>query len=231
MSKYKTVFLDLDDTILNFRASERVAIRATVSHYGIVPDESIISRYSEINRDMWRQLESGLMTRDEIRKKRFEMLFSEIGISASAEEGQAFYEKALSQTVFFMPKALSTIKALSRRYSLYLASNGTAEVQNPRIAASGINRYFKGIFISERIGHNKPSKEFFEHCFSEIEGFEKHDAIIVGDSLSSDIAGGINSGIRTCLYNPDEKPITGDIIPDYEIRSLKELPRLLRRKK
>jgi 2-haloacid dehalogenase len=102
-------------------------------------------------------------------------------------------------------------------------------VQDSRIARSGIAKYFDGIFISQRVGYDKPSREFFERCFAEIEGFSKDEAIIVGDSLSSDILGGINAGIRTCRYNPEGKPQNPEITPDYEIKNLSELPSLLER--
>ena len=102
-------------------------------------------------------------------------------------------------------------------------------MQDSRIALSGIAKYFDGIFISQRVGYDKPSREFFECCFAEIEGFSKDAAIIVGDSLSSDILGGINAGIRTCRYNPKGMPQNPEIMPDCEIRHLNELPSLLER--
>ena len=225
----KTVFLDLDDTVLDFHLAEREAISKTLLEFGKEPAEDIISRYSEINLSLWKSLERGEAKREEILVRRFEILFGEIGIHAPALKARDAYEKELSTKFFFMPGAKEVLESLSGKYSLYLASNGTARVQEGRILASGIAKYFRDIFISEKIGYNKPSALYFEHCFSKIPDFERQSAIIVGDSLSSDIQGGINAKIRTCLYNPKSKKNTTGILPDYEIKSLSELPLLLER--
>ena len=125
-----------------------------------------------------------------------------------------------------MDGAEALLDEISEKYDLYLMSNGTAAVQDRRIAASGIAKHFKGIFISERIGYNKPSREFFDRCFAKIPDLKKEESIIVGDSLSSDIQGGINASILTCHYNSRGEKKEG-IIPDYTIKSLEELPALL----
>ena len=104
-----------------------------------------------------------------------------------------------------------------------------ASVQHSRIASAGIAPYFKGVFISEEIGAVKPQREYFEACFARIPGFDPARALMVGDSLSSDIRGGINAGIRTCWLNYNNKPGREDIRPDYEIASITELPALLAR--
>ncbi len=227
MCKIKYVFFDLDDTLLNFKESEKCAIKNTLIRLGISPSDEIAARYSEINRLMWKKLELAEITRDELRGERFKMLFSEISISASSNDARRIYEEELSRTCFFMPYAIDVLEFMKKRYTLYLASNGTASVQRGRISASGIEKYFKDIFISDTIGFNKPSREFFEYCFEKIPNFCKDEAIIIGDSLSSDILGGGNAGIKTCLYNPEGKPASENIVPTYEIKSLRELPQLL----
>ena len=222
----KTVFLDLDDTLLDFHRSEAVAISMTLSGFGIKPTEAVKKRYSEINRSMWEQLELGNMTREEILVRRFELLFEELGANVDGMEARRRYEWNLGGSYFYMEGAEALLTELSAKYDLYLMSNGTAAVQDRRIAASGIAKYFKGIFISETIGYNKPSREFFDRCFAKIPGFKKEESIIVGDSLSSDIQGGINAGILTCHYNSRGEKKDG-ITPDYTINALEELPSLL----
>lgn len=222
-----TVFLDLDDTIFDFRASEGRALSGMLRSLGVVPTEETLTLYNKINRGQWERLERGEATRDEILVRRFEILFDALGVSVSAREAQKIYEHNLSLEYIYIDGAEELLKNLAGKYRLYLASNGTAKVQDSRIARSGIAKYFDGIFISQRVGYNKPSREFFECCFAEIDGFSRDTAIIVGDSLSSDILGGINAGIRTCRYNPEGKSGSPDIKPDYEIRHLSELPGLL----
>ena len=222
----RTVFLDLDDTLLDFHRSEREAISMTLSSLGVEPTEAVRKRYSEINRYVWQQLELGTMTREQILVRRFELLFEELGLGIDGMEARRTYEWNLGGSYFYIDGAEALLCELSKKYDLYLMSNGTAAVQDRRIAASGIAKYFKGLFISEKVGYNKPAIEFFEKCFAEIPDFKKEESIIVGDSLSSDIKGGINAGIPTCHYNPSGE--TSDkIIPDYTIKTLEELPALL----
>ena len=222
----KTVFLDLDDTLFDFHRSEREAISLTLLHFGIEPTDAVRKRYSEINRRMWEELERGNMTREEILVRRFLLLFEELGVNIDGMEARRTYEHSLGGSYFYIDGAEAILSELSGKYDLYLMSNGTAAVQDRRISASGIAKYFKGIFISEKIGYNKPSIEFFERCFAKISDFKKEEAIIVGDSLSSDIQGGINAGIKTCHYNPTGVKKNGPP-PDYTVNSLSELPALL----
>ena len=225
----KFVFLDLDDTIFDFHASEGKALSKTLAELGITPTAETLALYSKINKGQWERLERGEATREEILVRRFEILFDTLGVCKPAYEAQKIYEHNLSLEYIYIDGAEELLENLFGKYKLYLASNGTAKVQDSRIERSGIAKYFDGIFISQRVGYDKPSREFFECCFSEIDGFSKDEAIIVGDSLSSDILGGINAGIRTCRYNPKGMPQNPEIMPDYEIASLGELPKLLER--
>ncbi len=223
----KFVFLDLDDTIFDFHKAEKAAVSKTLEEFGIEANEAVVLRYSEINKQMWQRLERGELTREEVLVERFRSLFSELGVSCNANGVRKRYEELLAIGHYYIEGAHELLEELYGKYSLYLASNGTARVQNSRIASSDISKYFNEIFISEEIGYNKPSADFFRLCFERIDGFSKDEAIIVGDSLSSDILGGINAEIKTCLFNPHGKENKTDIKPHYEIRALSELPLLL----
>ena len=223
----KTVFLDLDDTIFDFHKAEGIALSDTLRELGIEPTAAVLARYSEINRAHWERLELGELTREQVLHGRFRVLFAELGVSADEYEAQRIYEWRLGTGHYFLEGAEWLLDELYAHYPLYLASNGTDIVQSRRIASAGIEHYFKELFISQRLGADKPSADFFERAFSKIEGFEREGAIIVGDSLSSDIKGGKNAGILTCWYNPHGKENHTGITPDYEIASLYELPRLL----
>lgn len=225
----KHVLLDIDDTILDFKKAEAIAIRKTFQHIGIPVDDALIKRYSEINQLQWERLERGELTREQVLVERFDILFEELGVNAPSEMAQATYEYLLGIGHYFIDGAEEMLKSLYGKYELYVVSNGTANVQDRRLKSADIVKYFKGIFISERVGFNKPSKEFFDAAFAEMEGFDPTCAILVGDSLTSDILGGKNAGIKTCWYNPKGKPPRADIVPDYEIKNLSELPELLER--
>ena len=225
--KRPAIFLDIDDTLLDFHKAEALALRKALLDVDVEPAEETLRRYSAINKSQWELLEEGLLTRQQVLIRRFELLFQEFGIDASPAETRDRYEAHLAVGHFFMPGAPELLEELYGRCMLYIVSNGTGSVQAGRIASAGIGRYFERVFISEEIGFEKPSREFFRCCFAQISDFDPARAIIVGDSLTSDVRGGRNAGIKTCWYNPGGKAPRPDILPDYSIRSLAELPPLL----
>lgn len=224
----KYILFDLDETLFDFPKAERAAISEVMSMIGISPSEERIRRYSEINRECWDALERGETSRERLVIFRFEKFLAEQGSDFSPEEAQKQYVLALGAQHHFIDGAEELLSLLSEKYELYAVTNGLYAVQTRRIKDSRLDRFFKGYFISEEIGFSKPRKEFFDLAFSKIDGFERDKAIIIGDSLRSDILGGKNAGIRTCHYNPQKKENKTGIIPDHEIKNLSELPRLLK---
>ena len=220
------LLLDLDDTILDFHKAERLAIAKTFEDFGISPTEEVLHRYHLINKSCWERLERKEWTREQVLVNRFALLFDEVGVKADPTACARAYEKNLSVGHYFLPGAEEAVAALSKKYRLFLVSNGTASVQKGRMTSANLYRFFETVFVSQEIGHNKPSKEYFDACFARIPGFDREKAMIVGDSLSSDIKGGINAGIRTVWVNPNHLDC-GDIRPDYEIESLSRLEALL----
>ncbi len=224
---YEYLFLDLDDTILDFRKAERIAIGRLMEHYGLEPTDERRQRYHEINNWHWQQLEQKKMTRDEVLEGRFVVFFRELGVDVDKFAVARLYEEYLSQGHWFLPGAEEAVERLSKKYRLYLASNGTASVQKGRMTSANLYRFFERSFVSQEIGHNKPSREYFEAAFAMIPNFDKAKCLMVGDSLTSDIQGGINAGIKTCWVNPTHAPGRENIQPDYEIEYLHQLEALL----
>lgn len=220
------LLIDLDDTILDFQKAEHIALRKTLREFGVEPTEETCALYSRINRACWEALERGELTRTQVAVGRFSELFSHLGVSEDAARCNEYYWEQLSVGHYFLPGAEAALGSLAKKYKLYIASNGTKSVQRPRLESAGIGKYFADIFISEDMGADKPAKAFFDRAFAQIPGFAPKKAMIVGDSLTSDIRGGINAGIATCWVNPSHKQ-PGDIKPDYEIETLSQLPELL----
>jgi len=221
------LFIDLDDTILDFHKAEHIALSKTLRSLGLEPTEEVLTLYSRINKEHWERLERKEITREQVLVGRFQELIARTGITAQAENCARTYEENLSQGHYFMPGAAEALAVLSKKYKLYLASNGTARVQAGRLKSANISHYFEGIFISQEIGANKPDKAYFDTCFARIPGFDPKRAMIVGDSLTSDILGGIQAGIATCWVNTHGKTAPEDLRPDYEIESLSQLDALL----
>lgn len=220
------LLLDLDDTILDFHKAERIALSKTIRDFGVEPSEAVLSRYHHINKWHWEQLELGVMTRDQVLVGRFAQLFEELGMEVDAAACMKQYEHNLSIGHYFLPGAEEAVKKLHDRYRLFLVSNGTATVQHSRLTSAGLYPCFEQVFISQEIGYNKPDKAYFDRCFERIPGFAPEKTLMVGDSLTSDIKGGINAGLKTVWVNPAHKPC-GDIRPDYEIEGLSQLEALL----
>ena len=224
---YKFLLIDLDDTILDFHKAERIALENTLRHFGVEPSEETVSLYKQINQDHWRMLERGEVTREYVNTQRFVVLFHTLGKAVDGKICAAYYLSQLALTHDYLPGAEEAVKRLSKKYRLFIASNGNASVQHPRMANAGLDAYFEKAFISESLGENKPSRAYFDLCFRQIPDFDKGKALMVGDSLTSDIQGGINAGIPTCWVNAGGKANTTGIRPDYEIEALSQLEALL----
>ena len=224
---FEFLFLDLDDTILDFGKAESVAIEKTLIFAGIAPTQENKALYSRINKAHWEMLERGEITREALKVQRFARLFEALGVDGDPARTAAEYVRLLGIGHYFLPGAEEAVANLSKKYRLFLASNGIASVQKGRVTSANLYRFFEKAFVSEEIGANKPSAEYFERAFAQIPGFDKSKALIVGDSLTSDIRGGNNAGIATCWVNPTGKRRREDIHVDYEIKALSELEALL----
>lgn len=223
----RNVLFDLDDTLFDFHKAEKIALTKTLVHFGIDPTEETLALYSTINAAHWKRLELGEILREEVKVGRYRELFKTIGVECDPVKATAYYESMLAIGHYFMPGAPELLEELYGKYRLYIVSNGTAKVQEGRIGSSGIAKYMDGIFISQILGANKPDKQFFDICFAEIPDFSLSETVIIGDSLSSDIKGGINAGITTVWFNPKGIESDNDIKPDYTIKELSEVPGLL----
>ena len=221
------IFFDLDNTLLDFDRGEAHALSRAFRQFGIDPTPSVLARYHDINLRQWELLEEGKLTKDQVLTRRFDLLFAELGVSCDSQAVCDLYESFLAEEHDFIPGALELLEALSPRYSLHLATNGASAVQRRRLADAGILTYFQNIFISEEVGFHKPSPAFFLACFAAIPGFDHTSALMVGDSLTSDIRGGRNAGLRTCWFDHLGRPYRPDILPDYTVAALDQLPALL----
>lgn len=222
------LLIDLDNTILDFNWAEHDALGKTLRSFGLEPTDQVRRRYSQINVDHWQRLERKELTRQQVVVGRFETLLQEFGMVADAEAVAKTYEDNLAYGEHhYLPGAEEALERLSKKYKLYMVTNGTAHVQRPKLQASGVGKYFQDVFISELMGADKPSAEYFQRCFERIPGFDIDRAMIVGDSLSSDIKGGINVGMRTCWVNRDQKKGREDIPADYEVEYLHQLEAIL----
>ncbi len=221
---YKFLFFDADDTLLDFKAGERLALEETFRTHNISPIEELCQKFSQTNKWLWECYERKEIEKGDIIKRRFPETFRFFNIPYSSQTGlEEYYQKALSNQHSLTPHALNVCKKLSQTHKMYIITNGLWATQKKRLKECGIMPYFKDVFVSERVGYQKPSKNFFDYAFKNIGNPPKEDVLIIGDSCSSDINGGIAYNVDTCLYNPTGAAITSILPPTYTIRDLYEL--------
>lgn len=224
MAKFDTILWDVDQTLLDFKKSEDYAVRYCFRKFGKEASDETVSIYSRINEGFWKRIEKGEINRKDALVQRFEQLFQQIGEQdMDAGAFQKEYAEALGSVYYYLDDSYELVKKLRGKYRQYLVTNGVTLTQMKKLCLSGFDQLTDGIFVSEQIGIPKPHKDFFEKCFSMIPGFCKEKAVIVGDSLSSDMRGGNNAGIATCWYNPAGLKNLSDVKIDYEIRNLNEI--------
>lgn len=223
---YKYILLDADNTLFDFDKAEALSLKATLEHLGFEYSEAINSVYSAINLNLWKLYEKNLVEKETIKTQRFSELFQYLGVTADPWLANEVYRKNLETKTFLLPYAEEVCKELSKHFVLAILTNGVATTQRSRFGASSINKYIKHHIISEELGTAKPHREFFDAAFKII-GCTANDALMVGDSLSSDIQGAINAGLDCCWFNPKGLINDEGYDIDYEISDLRELPKML----
>ena len=201
MKKYSFLLFDADNTLLDFDENERVSLLDTFEHFGLPCTEEVLSLYHEINLMYWEMLSRKEIERDALLIKRFETLFERVGIKADPVATENHYRTNLGNGCQIMAGAMDVLKELKEDYKLYVITNGVARTQHNRLEKSGLAELMEDIFISDEIGYNKPDREFFEYVESHIPGFDPERALVIGDSLFSDIRGGVEFGLDTCYLN------------------------------
>lgn len=227
LKKYKTLFFDVDDTLLDFGAAENAALRLLFEEQRFPLTAEIEAHYKKINQDLWKSFEEGKLTRDVVVNTRFSLLFKEYGQEVDGALLEKKYRSYLEEGHQLVNGAYELITDLQHQYDLYIVTNGVSKTQDKRLRDSGLYPLFKGIFVSEDTGFQKPMKEFFDYVFARIPNFSVEQALIIGDSLSADIKGGQLAGLDTCWFNPEMKPNETKMIPTYQIQKLEELYRIL----
>jgi len=225
--RYQWLIFDADGTLFDFRLGETTALQQTTRKYDVAYSSHLHDAYSAISAELWKQFELGEISLMDLRVTRFERLFAELGIDLDAESFNLDFMEALGQQRQLLPGAEAVVRDLSSRFRLLLATNGIAVVQRPRFAQSSIRRYFEDVVISDEIGVAKPQIGFMEEVFSRMGDPPKSEVLMIGDGLSSDIAGGFNYGIDTCWFNPRGLPLDGSPKPTYEIAELAEIEEIV----
>ena len=226
--RYKVILFDADETLFDFHRSERHAFAQTMQEFGFPYEESLfLPAYQEINTAIWKEFEEGRIAQKDLKVERFRRFAVRIGADFHPDDFAFAYETNLGAACFLLEGSEALVAALHRTHRLAIITNGLKRVQEVRIAQSPISHYFDAILISEVAGVSKPDPRIFDLVLSEIGHADRKSVLMVGDSLTSDIQGGINAGIDTCWYNPGKADAKPGIRPTYEIGALEELLQLV----
>lgn len=228
MKDYQFLLFDLDDTLLDFKEAEKMALPKLFNAHQLPLNPEIEDVYHEINSGLWKALEEGQITREQLMETRFGKTFEYFGRKVNGRALDAEYRSYLAESKVFVEGAFELIQTLAPHYDLYITSNGISDTQNKRLEVTGLAPYFKQVFVSENTGYQKPMKPFFDYVFECIPNFDQKKAMIIGDSYSADIIGGAGANIDTCWLNPLK--IAPQIVqPTYTIEKLSQLLPILQR--
>jgi len=229
----KAVLIDIDDTLLDFDAYVRTAIRDGFREFSLGEyTEDTYKTFRRVNTQIWHELEMGVITFEELMKTRWNRVFAALGIDFDGPTFEKYFRGCLFYNAIPVEGALDVLTYLKGKYPLYAASNGPYEQQKNRLRVGGMLDFFDDFFISEQIGFSKPSKEYFDYCLQKLnqdrnEPLLPSEVIMIGDSLTSDMDGAIANGLKSCFFDKKRSGETGGRVVDYTIQSLSELKDIL----
>lgn len=231
MNQIKILLWDLDGTINDFLATENYAIKKGFTRLNLGPcTDEMVSRYSQINISYWEKLEKGEMAKEQILVDRFKDFFAEYGLpEQNAVIFNKNYQLDLGDKLVFIDGALEVLQKIkkSKKIRQFVVTNGLVANQKRKLEGQELKPIFEYAFISDEVGFEKPNIEFFNAVFQKTGDIPKNQIMIVGDSLTSDIKGGNNAGIKTCWFNPNGKTNNKSVQIDYEISDLRQLLKIL----
>ena len=221
----KAIFIDIDGTLLDFEACVEESMRVGLTEKGIEYKPEMLATFHRINDGLWRDLEKGKLTFEELLRIRWATIFEALGIDLDGPEFEKYFRARLHESAIPMEGSFEMLEYLFGKYRLFAASNGPHEQQVQRLERAGMLRFFGEVFTSGKIGAEKPAKEFFEYCFDKIPDIEPEESLMLGDSLTSDMKGGADFGMKTIWLNLKDKEKPEWV--DYEIKSLLEIKTII----
>lgn len=227
MVKYPYLLFDADDTLLDFERNGMRAFTMLCAKYHFPCSKESRALFESFNQPLWRELEKGTVTKEFLKVERFRLFLNALNRDEDPAAVNHDFLTFLGSSSFLTPYAEEVCAALSRRHEIYILTNSVESVHTNRMRQSLLAPYVKDSFISERIGYEKPNKFYFDYVLSHIPGITKENCLLIGDSLTSDIQGGVNAGIPVCWYNPNRLDAPGTLPIDYTIHDLRQLPALV----
>lgn len=223
----KIVLIDVDNTLLDFNKCASISMRKAFDGVGLIAPDNLETEFHKVNNALWQGIEKGTVTKEELHDNRWNMILRNIGIEYDGVALEKLFRKYLDESHEPVDGAVEILKYLSSKYRVFAASNAFYSQQSNRLRVSGMSEYIEDIFVSEKIGYEKPTEAFFDKCFELMGEPLRNEVIIIGDSLTADIEGGVRYGIKTCWFNPNKYEAPNGYRIDYIVSSLKEIEKYL----
>ena len=223
----RAVLIDIDDTIFDFPNSGLCAMQLAAARMGLTLPEETFSHFGAVNKALWQRLERGEISLDTLFYTRWDAVFSRVGVEADGAEFERQFHRGLAESAIEVEGAGALVRYLAEKYDLYAASNGSCAQQASRLSLAGLAPYFRAYFVSDAVGHSKPSREFFAACFARMGGVTPEETVMVGDSLSADIAGAAAYGIHTCWFNKKGIAPPPDLAAEHTVTDLADICSIL----
>jgi 2-haloacid dehalogenase len=222
--KYDLFLFDLDDTLLDFRESERLSFSLALESLGLKENlASLYEQYQIENRALWTLFEQAKTTKEHLKVERFRRIFQNNAIDVDPEMASNRYLDALPGTVVLIDYAIEICEWLRGHGEIGILTNGMSATQTLRIQNSKLAPYLSFVSVSEECGYAKPDVRFFEHSIKMAKKFSKSSAIMIGDRMETDILGAHKFGLDSCWFNPQETKHESEFAPTYEIKHLSQL--------
>lgn len=227
MDGIKTIFIDIDNTLLDFNKNAALAMERSFIKNGLNYKDEYAPVFITINDGLWAKIETGEITRAQLVERRFRLVLGALNLVGDYDSIETDFRTFLSDCAEPVDGAKDLLDYLYKKYDLYAASNAFLDQQKRRLNLAGMGEYFKDVFVSEKIGYKKPTKEYFDECFKRTIGADKKTTIMIGDSLSADVEGGVKYGLITVWFNRDGKSCCGDVKPHFIVDKLEQIKNLL----
>lgn len=228
--RHRLFLFDLDDTLLDFKASERLSFARTLAAQGVRDGvDGLFAHYQHINLALWREFELGRVSKEVLKVERFRRSFAQAGLALDADAASHCYLESLLDTVVLVDGAVQLCEALGAIGEVGIVTNGIEHVQTRRIASSGLRAHVSFVATSEACGHAKPDRRFFEYATNMARAFARDGTVVIGDRLDTDILGANRFGIDSCWFNPGGLPNESEARPTCEVGSLHEIVAALER--
>ena len=228
MARYDFILLDADMTLFDFERSEKESLHRTLQAHGLPCTEELEATYLKINRTLWDAFARGEVDQDYLVVERFAALARVYDMDWDSARVNRDYLNGLGEEAHLLPGAMEFCRTLSEMgLTLAIATNGMPVAQWGRYTRTGMDKVIPHIFISMELGVQKPLPAYFDKVCAALNITDRSRAVMIGDSLSSDILGGNNAGIDTIWYNPKGAPLTGSARPTYTVSSYEEIVTIL----